>query len=71
MAREVEKRGGGGLKLADGALLVVVGVVGVLIAFWLMGTIAGLLWGLVKIVILLVVIGGVVSLLVGRRRRGA
>jgi len=71
MPGQVEKRKSGGLKLADGALLVVVGVVGVIVAFWALSAIAGFIWGLVKIVVIVGVIIGVVSLLVGRRRRTA
>lgn len=69
MAGEVEKQqGGGGLRLADGVLLVVVGVVGVLVAFWILSAVAGILWGLVKIVLLVALVVGVLYLLVGRRR---
>lgn len=69
MAGEVEKqKGGGGLRLADGVLLVVVGVVGVLVAFWILSAVAGILWGLVKVVVLVALVVGVLYLLVGRRR---
>lgn len=69
MAGEVEKQeGGGGLRLVDGALLVVVGVVGVLVAFWILSAVAGILWGLVKVVVLVALVVGVLYLLVGRRR---
>jgi hypothetical protein len=69
MSGQVEKRGGGGLKLVDGVALVVVGVIGVVVAFWILGAIAGFLWGLVKVVVLVAIVVGVVYLLVGRRRR--
>ena len=49
MAGDVEKRGGGSLRAVDGLVLVVVGVVGVVVAFWILGAIAGFLWGFVKI----------------------
>jgi hypothetical protein len=69
MAEDVEKRrGGGGLRLMDGVLLVAVGVVGVLVAFWILSAIAGFLWGLVKIVVLVALVVGVLYLLLGRRR---
>lgn len=69
MAGQVEKRqGGGGLRLMDGLLLVAVGVVGVVVAFWILGAIAGFLWGIVKIVILVALVVGVLYLLMGRRR---
>jgi hypothetical protein len=69
MAGEVEKQqGGGGLRVADGVLLVAVGVVGVLVAFWILSAVAGILWGLVKVVVLVALVVGVLYLLVGRRR---
>jgi len=68
MAGDVQKRGGGGLRAVDGVVLVVVGVVGVLVAFWILSAVAGVLWGLVKIVILVAVVVGVLWLLVGRRK---
>jgi len=71
MSGQVEKRSSGGLKLVDGVALVVVGVIGVIVAFWILGAIAGFLWGLVKVVILIAAIVGVVYLLVGRRRRSS
>lgn len=49
--------------------VVAVGVVGVLIAFWALSFIAGLVWGLVKVVVIVAVLGGLVWLLLGRRRR--
>jgi hypothetical protein len=58
---------GSGLKMRDGLLLVVVGVVGVLLAFWALSYIAGIIWGVVKIAILLAVVAGVLYLLVRRR----
>ncbi len=69
MAKDVEQRkGGGGLRLMDGVLLVVVGVVGVLVAFWVLSAVAGFLWGLVKVVVLVALVVGVLYLLAGRRR---
>ncbi|HVX21590.1 MAG TPA: hypothetical protein VHB02_09600 [Acidimicrobiales bacterium] len=68
MAGDLEKRGSGGLRVVDGLVLVAVGVVGVLIAFWALSFVAGILWGLVKIVILVAVVLGILWLLVGRRR---
>ncbi|MHB8221138.1 MAG: lmo0937 family membrane protein [Acidimicrobiales bacterium] len=59
------------MKLVDGVLLVAVGVVGVILAFWILGTIAGLIWGFVKIAVIVAVIIGVLFLLMGRRRRSA
>lgn len=69
MAGQVEKRqGGGGLRVFDGLLLVAVGVVGVMVAFWILGAVAGFLWGLVKLAVIVAIVLGVLYLLVGRRR---
>ena len=68
MAGDVEKRKSGSLRAVDGLVLVVVGVVGVIVAFWILSAVAGVLWGLIKIVILVAVVGGVLWLLVGRRK---
>jgi hypothetical protein len=68
MARDIEKRKSGGLRVVDGVVLVAVGVVGVLIAFWVLSAVAGIVWGLVKIVILVAIVVGVLWLLLGRRR---
>ena len=67
MAGEVEKQKSGGLRLFDGLVLVAVGVVGVLIAFWVLSAVAGLIWGLVKLVVLIGVVAGVLWLLFRRR----
>jgi hypothetical protein len=66
MAGDVEKRKGG-LRLREGVALVAVGVVGVLIAFWALSTIAGVVWGLVKVVVIIAVVLGAVYLLLRRR----
>jgi hypothetical protein len=69
MAREVEKQQrGGGLSARHGMALVVVGVVGVLIAFWALSAIAGLIWGLVKAAVIVAVVLGVLYVLLRRRR---
>jgi hypothetical protein len=57
-----------GLRLFDLVILVAIGVVGVIIAFWALSFIAGLLFGLVKLAIVIVVIAAVLWLLIGRRR---
>lgn len=67
MARDVEKGGGGGLRLADGVVLVAVGVVGVLVAFWVLSAVAGLLWGVVKLALLIGVVAAVLWALFRRR----
>ena len=68
MAGDIEKRKSGGLRVVDGVVLVAVGVVGVLIAFWVLSAVAGVVWGLIKIVILVAIVVGVLWLLLGRRR---
>jgi hypothetical protein len=68
MAGDIEKRKSGGLRVVDGVVLVAVGVVGVIVAFWVLGAVAGILWGLIKIVILVAIVVGILWLLVGRRR---
>jgi hypothetical protein len=68
MAGDVEKRGGGSLRAVDGLVLVVVGVVGVVVAFWILGAIAGFLWGFIKILVLIAIVAGVLYLLMGRRK---
>ena len=69
MATTEDKRSG--LGMTKVLLLVAVGVVGVLVAFWILSFIAGLIWSLVKIALLVAVIAGVLYLLVGRRSRNA
>jgi|HubBroStandDraft_1064217.scaffolds.fasta_scaffold370631_1 hypothetical protein len=68
MANDVEKRKGSGLRTADGVLLVVAGVVGVVVAFAVLHAIAGVVWELVKVVVVIGLIGSVLWFL-GRRRR--
>jgi hypothetical protein len=68
MAGEVERKGGSGLRALDGVAVVAIGVVGVLVAFWVLSAVAGFLWGVVKLVVVVAVVLGVLSLLVRRRR---
>ncbi len=68
MAGDVERKRGAGLRAVDGVAVVAIGVVGVLVAFWVLSAVAGFLWGLVKLVVVVAVILGVISLLVRRRR---
>ena len=49
--------------------VVAVGVVGVLVAFWALSFIAGVLWAFVKVVVIVAVLGALVWVLFGRRRR--
>ena len=68
MGSDVEKGKDDGLRMRDGVVLVAVGVVGVLVAFWLLSVVAGFVWGLVKLVIIVALVAGVLSLLMRRRR---
>jgi hypothetical protein len=75
MSRELDRKANGGVERRPGRLrpvhtlaVVAVGVVGVLIAFWALSFIAGVVWGLVKVVIIVAVLGGLVWLLLGRSR---
>jgi hypothetical protein len=68
MARDVEPRKGGGLSFGEGAVMVVVAVVGIIVAFAALSFIAGALWELIKIVVLVAIVGGVIWFLVGRRK---
>ena len=77
MAHEVEpqtrgsspQRRTGGLRPLHTLAVVAVGVVGVLVAFWVLSSIAGVIWGIVKVLVIVAVLGGLVWLLAGRRRR--
>ncbi len=65
---DIEKRRGSGIRVAEGAVLVVVGVVGVVIAFAVLHTIVGFVWEAVKVVVVVGLIGAAIWFL-GRRRR--
>ncbi len=71
MSKEVEPRKSRALRVIDLTALVAVGVVGVIVAFWVLGAVAGFLWGVVKLVVVIAVVVGVLWLLVGRRRSSA
>jgi uncharacterized membrane protein HdeD (DUF308 family) len=49
--------------------VVAVGVVGVLVAFWVLSSIASVIWHVVEVVAIVAVVGGLVWLIAGRRRR--
>jgi len=57
-----------GLRVLDGALVVGVGVVGVVIAFAALHFVVGVVWELVKIAVIVAVVGALFWAL-GRRRR--
>lgn len=67
--RGVSRRGSGGIRPLHTLALVGVGVVGVLVAFWVLSSIAGLVWFFVKVAAIIGVIGGLAWLLLGRGRR--
>jgi hypothetical protein len=68
MSNKPVKAKGSGLRVLDGAAVVVVGVVGVVVAFAVLHFVVGFVWELVKIALIVGVIGGLVWAL-GRRRR--
>lgn len=67
--KELDRRRSRGLRPLHTLAVVAVGVVGVLVAFWALSFIAGIVWGLVKIAVIVAVVAGVVWLFAGRRRR--
>lgn len=76
MAHDLERRSAGdvdkrraGLRPLHTLGVVALGVVGVLVAFWVLSSIAGVIWGIVKVIVIIAVVGGLVWLLAGRRRR--
>jgi hypothetical protein len=67
MASETEKKGTG-LRLLDGVVLVGLGVVGVLVAFWILHFVAGLVWDVVKLGVVIAIVGGALWWLLGRSK---
>jgi glucose uptake protein GlcU len=68
MSNKPVKAKGSGLRALDGVLVVGAGVVAVVVGFAVLHFVAGFVWELVKIVLIVGVIGGLVWAL-GRRRR--
>jgi hypothetical protein len=68
MSNKPVKAKGTGLRVVDGALVVAAGVVGVVIAFWVLHFVVGALWEIVKVALIIGVVGGIFWAL-GRRRR--
>jgi len=66
--KDIEKRKSSGVRVAEGAVLVVVAVVGIVVAFAVLHTIVGFVWELVKVVVVVGLIGAALWFL-GRRRR--
>lgn len=65
--RDVERGKRGGLRVVHTLALVGLGVVGVIVAFWVLSFIAGIVWGIVKVAIIVAVVGGVLWFLLRRR----
>ena len=59
--------GGGRLSLTEGVVLIGVGVLGVIFAFWVLSALAGLLWGVIKLAVVGVLVVGVLWLLFRRK----
>ena len=68
MSNKPVKSKSSSLRVLDGALVVVVGVVGVVVAFAVLHFVVGFVWELMKIVLIVGVVGGLLWAL-GRRRR--
>ena len=68
MSNKPVKTKSSGLRALDGAAVVVAGVVGIVIAFAVLHFVVGIIWVLVKIVLIVAVVGGLLWAL-GRRRR--
>jgi membrane protease YdiL (CAAX protease family) len=69
MSNKPVKSKGTGLRVLDGALVVAVGVVGVVIAFAVLHFVVGALWELVKVAVIVGVVGGILWAIARRRRR--
>jgi hypothetical protein len=68
MSNKPVKTKSSGLRVLDGAAVVVVGVVGVVVAFAVLHFVVGFVWEIVKIALIVGVVGGLLWVL-GRRRR--
>jgi multisubunit Na+/H+ antiporter MnhB subunit len=68
MSNKPVKRKGSGIRALDGAVVVAVGIVGVVVAFAVLHFVAGFVWEVVKIAVIVGIVGAIVWAL-GRRRR--
>ncbi len=68
MAKDVEPRRSGGLSPLHGLALVGVGVVVAIIAVWVVGALAGFIWGAIKLVVLIGIVAGLLWFFFGRSR---
>jgi len=69
MSNKPVKAKGSGLRKLDGALVVAVGVVGVIVAFFVLHAVVSFVWEVVKIALIVGVVGGLFWALTRRRRR--
>jgi Flp pilus assembly protein TadB len=69
MSNKPVKAKGSGLRKLDGALVVAVGVVGVIVAFVVLHFVVSFVWEVVKIALIVGVVGGLFWALTRRRRR--
>lgn len=69
MSNKPVKRQSSGLGVFEGVLLVAAGVIGVVIAFAALHFVVGVLWELIKVVVIIAVVGALFFAL-GRRKRG-
>jgi hypothetical protein len=68
MSNKPVKAKSSGLRVLDGALVVGVGIVGVVVAFAVLHAVVGFVWEFVKIGLIVAIVGGLFWAL-GRRRR--
>jgi hypothetical protein len=68
MGDDLQARNTGGLRAVHGVTAVVVGVFGVILGFWILSALAGFVWFLVKLGVIIAAVVGVLWLFVGRRR---
>jgi Flp pilus assembly protein TadB len=69
MSNKPVKAKGSGLRKLDGAFVVAVGVVGVIVAFVVLHFVVSFVWEVVKIALIVGVVGGLFWVLTRRRRR--
>jgi len=67
MAAQTDGKGTG-VGLFGGVVLLGVAIVGILVGFWVLHFVAGVLWDLLKLVVLVALVGGVLWWLVGRSK---
>ena len=68
MAGDVERQRSGGMSPTHGLALVGAGVVAVIIGIWVVGLLAGFIWGVIKLVVLIGIVAGLLWFFFGRSR---